>query len=348
MLLARKQQTYRLRSTRGLARMRDLIRIAFWISDRTNHSIIAEGVTRMRETGDGIQLTWDGTGPVGEKGTRGPEGEIGIPGSDAPEGVSAPLGDEGPPGPGGPKGVKGNKGAQGPQGDPGDASDEVGDDGDPGAPGPVGPPGPDGPIGSPNPGEPGDPGLPGPPGVDFEGPDGPPGPGGPTGTNGSNGGNGGPGEQGYQGLEGDLGPEGPPGLDGDPTKTAILETSHGITALHAMEGEEFLFKDTITIPLIAGFAAAHVDPIFKDCCEPGSLFVQTAFIPQSRAAIGAQIVSMVNRTWVEATVHPAPRHEAFVTLTICGIRKGFCQKLPTFTRSQMLANRAFYAQAHAA
>ena len=116
-----------------------------------------------------------------------------------------------------------------------------------------------------------------------------------------------------------------------------------------MEGEEFLFKDTVTIPLVAGFAAAHVDPDFKECCEPNSLFVQTAFISHCTARIGAQIVTMVNRTWVEATVYPAPHHEAFITLTIAGIRKGFGgSRLPTFTRAQMLANRAFYAQAHAA
>ena len=308
MFAGRKKQTYRLRSTKGLTLMRDLIALAFWIADRTGHTIIAEGVTRVRDVGDGIQLTWDGPGPPGDKGMRGPTGGDGPPG--IPPTDPGPPGDPGIPGGPGPAGDK-LPGDPGDKGDPG-APGPKGEEGPPGAnaPGTPGGPGPDGPPGSPNPGEPGDPGPPGPDGIE---------------------------------LQGD------PGPDGDPTKTAILETSQGITALHAMEGEMFLFKDTITLPLVAGFAAADVDAIFKECCEPGSLFVQTAFVPNCRARIGAQIMTVVDRTWVEARVEPAPRHETSITLTIAGIRKGFAgSRLPTFTRAQMLQNRAFYAQAHAA
>ncbi len=171
---------------------------------------------------------------------------------------------------------------------------------------------------------------------------------GPPGADGDNGWPGSRGPNGFQGEEGDLGPEGGPGPPGDETKTAILETSAGITALHAMEGEEAMFKDVIQVPVEPhGFGAVDVCPTLREVCEPQSLFVQFAFIPCSTGRIGARIVSSAGRVWVEARVNPPPRQRVLATLTVAGVRKGFGgRKLPVFSREQMEANRAFYAQAH--
>jgi len=342
MIAARSPQTYRLRSTRGLATLRDLWRLITWLADRTGQEVSAEGVTRMHQTSTGVLLEWSDSGPIGPagaEGLRGPIGPTGGPGT--PASGPAPVGPPGPAGPTGGKGATGNPGADGLQGDQGDDSIVVGDPGDPGAPGPAGPRGPDGPTGSPNPGADGDvgpTGAPGPAGINTFGADGPTGPAWPFD----------PTYQTFPQGDGAPGPTGPTGPDGDPTKTALLPTTRGIVALHALEGEEALFKDVITLPIPAhGIASADVCHIFRECCEPGSLFVQFAHLPASRALIGTSIRASAGRLCVDVRLHPAPRREVLATLTICGIRKGFATaKLMPCTRAQMQANNQFYTTAH--
>lgn len=326
--------------------LREFRHFVAFIMEGLGHKITAPGVERVSSDGQTLNLKWNPRGHIGPKGKRGPVGPFGPPGTPpeaGPPGPPGDKGDKGPPGPPGPRGDPGPKGEQGIKGDKGDDGDE----GDPSEV--VGDPGPDGPIGSPNPGEPGDPGPPGNDGLELQGDPGEPAtePG-PPGPDGDNGWPGSRGPNGYQGEEGDLGPEGPPGPDGDPSKTAILETSGGIIALHALEGEEALFKDVITLPVAAhGFGAVDLCPTLREVCEPGSFFVQFALVPGSSAHIGARIVSMAGRVWVEADVRPAPRQEIHATITVAGIRKGFSgAKLPIFTREQMAANNAFYAAAH--
>lgn len=329
MNLARKPPTYRLRTTRGLALMRDLWQLAAAVADYTGLSISSPGVQRASHDMHGSYLEFDASAGVGDPGPPGDIGEIGPPGppGDPAEGP-APIGD---------RGIIGVRGPDGPPGPPG-----------PLVPGPAGDPstvpGPDGdrgPKGSD--GDPGDPGPMGWPGVHPVGPDGPPGDPGPDGP---------PGPPGDPGLPvgGNTGPTGPTGPDGDPTKTALIVSEpHGVIAMHALEGAECWFKDTITLPLVAGFGSADIDPVFRECCAPGSLFAQHAVVPGWTGAIGAEIRSSAGRVWLAVRLQPAPGMPVLATVTIVGLRRDFAShRLPLCSKAQYLSNRAFYAQAHAA
>ena len=288
--------------------MRHLRHFAGWVAEGLGFTVTSPDVSSACGDPASPFLRWKPVGRIGDKGDRGPIGPDGPPGT--PPSEPGPPGDPGIPGGPGPPGQK-LKGAPGDQGFPG-ADGPKGPDGPPGAdaPGPPGPPGPDGPIGSPNPGEEGDRGPTGADGIELEG---------------------------------------EPGEPGDPTKTAVLETaSRGIIALHALEGEEALFKDVITLPIAPhGFGAAELCQTFRECCEPGSLFVQHAFLPGCTSHLGASVQSAPGRVWIEAQVSPAPRREVAVTLTVAGVRKGFAGvKLMRCTRDQMRANKEFYARAY--
>ena len=120
--------------------------------------------------------------------------------------------------------------------------------------------------------------------------------------------------------------------------------------MHAMEGGEVLFKDVITLPIAPhGHGSAQVDPIFRDVCEAGSLFVQHAFLPGSAARLGVAVQMSAERVWLEAQIVPAPRRDTLVTVTIAGVRKGFAgAKLMRCTPEQMRRNKQFYAGAYKA
>lgn len=327
--LSRPPPRYKLRTTRGLARMRDLWSLASAVGDFTGLRLSAPGISRARHEMGGSFLEFDASaasgppGPQGDVGGRGPPGTAG-----APAEGSAPFGDPGATGPPGGKGLPGLPGPLVP-GDKGDKSTEPGPRGDRGDEGPAGTPGDPGPVGW--------------PGVHPVGPDGPPGPEGPPGLPGPPG-NPGPGIGGYTGATGD------PGDDGDPTKTALVVTDHhGIIPMHAVEGAECWFKDTITLPVVAGFASAHIDPTFSQCCAPGSLFAQHAHVDDYHGHIGAEVCSGAGRVWVAVRLSPAPVHAALVTVTIAGLRRDVADKrLPICTRQQWLNNREFYRRAHAA
>lgn len=327
--LSRPPPRYRLRTTRGLARMRDLWELAASVADFTGLRITSPGITRAKYDMHGSYLEFGKTAATGNPGPPGPVGERGPPG---------PAGDpaEGPADPGDP-GIGGPPGPKGPDGFPGPLT--PGPPGPPGTdPGPAGDPGPKGP-----PGVPGDPGPTGWPGVHPVGPPGDPGPEGPLGP---------PGPPGNPGLPigGNTGPTGDPGPDGDPTKTALVVTDeHGVIAMHAVEGAECWFKDTLTLPLVAGFGCADVDPSFHECCAPGSLMAQHAVVPGWGGAISAEVRSIAGRVRVSVRVQPAPGVAVLATVTIAGLRRDFAShRLPVCTREQYLSNRAFYAQAHAA
>lgn len=244
--------------------------------------------------------------------SSGPPGPDGVDGSPGAPGAPGPAGSPatGPAPPGDP-GIGGSPGGPGPPGVPG-----VQPYGPPGTPstviGPPGDPGPKGPVGSP-----GDPGGPGIPGVHPVGPPGLP---------------------------------GPPGPPGDPTKTAlVLTATHGVIAMHAVEGAECWFKDVITLPVIGGIGSTVVDETFRECCAPGSLFAQHAVVPGWSGAIGAEIRSSGGRVWLKVKLQPAPRVPVLATVTIAGLRRDFAtHRLPLCTREQYLSNNAFYASAHAA
>ncbi len=329
MNLARKPPVYRLRSKRGFARMRDIWNLAAAVADYGGLKVSVPGVQRASHNMHGSYLKFDATAGAGDPGPTGPIGERGPPGP-AGEPATGPA-DPGDPGIGGPPGPKGPEGFPGPltPGPPGPPGTEPGAAGDPG---PKGPPGP--------------PGSPGPPGIPGVHPVGPPGPPGPTGTPGE------PGPPGPQGgpIGGNTGPPGPPGPDGDPTKTALVVTEdHGVIAMHALEGAECWFKDTITLPLVAGFGSADVDPSFYECCAPGSLFAQHAVVPGWPGNISAEVRSSAGRVRVAVRLQPAPGMPVLATVTIAGLRRNFAShRLPICTREQFLSNRAFYASAHAA
>lgn len=119
--------------------------------------------------------------------------------------------------------------------------------------------------------------------------------------------------------------------------------------MHALEGAECWFKDSITLPVEHGFASAWIDPTFRECCAPGCIFAQYAHADDCTGCIGAEVYHSAGRVWLEVRVHPVPLHFMQVTVSIAGLRREFADKrLPLCTRGQYLSNNAFYAQAHAA
>ncbi len=280
-------------------------------------SWVAEGLGFTVTSPDVSRTYGDTSSPYLRWHSLGPVGDAGDPG---PQGPIGPAGPTPPPGPQGDLGPPGDRGAAGNKlrGDPGDKGDKGADSpkgpvGAPGAdaPGPPGNPGPEGPPGSPNPGTPGDPGPAGEPGLELLGPDGDP---------------------------------------GDPTKTAILETrTAGIVPMHALEGEEVIFKDVVAVPISAYFGAVLVDPTFEAVCEPGSLFVQSIHIPRCSIPAGAEICAdPCGGLWLQVHLAHALRVPGLATVTVCGVRRGFAGvKLQRHTVAQMRSNKAFYQRAHA-
>lgn len=324
MKLKAKQPSYRLPKRRGLASMRDLWQLAAAVADFAGLDIVIPGVERMRHDPGGLHLVFDKkaqTGARGDRGPLGPKGPDGPPGE--PATGPAPKGPPGSPGPPGPRGPKGQRGDLTP-GDRGQDSDVVGDKGDKGDPGD-------------EPGDPGDePGDPGSDGLQLPGPPGPAGDPGPPGEPGPRGPQG-PGTGGY------AGPRGPKGADStDPTKTALVVTKeHGVIAMHAIEGAECWFKDTMSIQVVHGHATAALDPTFAECCEQGSIIAQHAAVRGSACLVSARVA--------EGCVHVSlsPPATAIVTVTLAGLRRGFSGlRLPLCTREQYLNNMAFYARAH--
>lgn len=149
------------------------------------------------------------------------------------------------------------------------------------------------------------------------------------------------------GSKGPKGATGPAGNDStDPTKTALVATrDHGIVAMHAMESPQAWFKDHVSIPVIAGHAAAFVDADFQQCCAPGSLIALAAFIPGYGGRIGAEILPGA-RPLIRARCQPAPPDGTLLTLTIAGIHRDHSKRLPLCPREQYERNRDFYRAAH--
>lgn len=52
----RSLPVFRLRSTRGIARMRDLWRFAFWLSQHLPHDVLVDGVQHVRASGPVVVL----------------------------------------------------------------------------------------------------------------------------------------------------------------------------------------------------------------------------------------------------------------------------------------------------
>lgn len=119
--------------------------------------------------------------------------------------------------------------------------------------------------------------------------------------------------------------------------------------MHAIEGAECWFKDSVTLRVKAGFASAFLDATFIECCAAGSIFAQHAHADDYTGCIGAEVSCSAGRVWFVVRLEPAPQHPVLVTVTVAGLRRDFANKrLPLCTRKQWLSNRAFYAQAHAA
>lgn len=310
------QSEFRFTHRGVLATMSELIRFARWLQARMRGSW---------SVGPSIDFpTGGGKGPdaiyqVAGGGTRivyhPAPGLIGLAGADGTNGTNGLPGmdatEPGPQGPVGSKGAKGPKGDDGPVGPltPGRKGTDSTTQGLQGLPGPDG-----------LPGERGQKGIDGLAGNDYVGP----------------------------GEPGDDGPEGLPGEDStDPTKTALLPSeAHGIIAMHGLEGTEPWFKDSITLPLMAGRGSAFLDPVFLAVCEPGTLLPQYAAIPGCGAAIGAEIETSAGRTWLRIHCHPAPPNGTLITASILGLRRGFIgQRLPLYTAAQYEANNAFYRRA---
>ena len=168
-----------------------------------------------------IPVSWDKTGPRGDKGPAGEPGAAGAQGNAGPPGDKGPDGAAGEAGAAGDKGITGDKGPPGIAGAAGD-NGPIGDKGPAGEKGPAGDSGPVGDKGAAGEqGVVGDKGEPGDKGASGE--KGPVGDQGPTGDKGETGDKGATGEKGPvgdqgpigdQGLTGDKGPVGPPGPDG--------------------------------------------------------------------------------------------------------------------------------------
>ncbi|MEN8898957.1 MAG: hypothetical protein ABF251_09645, partial [Nonlabens sp.] len=155
------------------------------------------------------------TGPVG------PQGPIGLTGPIGPQGPAGNDGATGPTGPQGPIGLTGSTGPQGPAGNDG-ATGPVGPQGPIGLTGPIGPQGPAGNDGATGPDGP-------------QGPIGLTGPTGPQGPAGNDGATGPIGPQGPIGLTGPIGPQGPAGNDG-PQGPVGPQGSIGLTGPTGAQG----------------------------------------------------------------------------------------------------------------
>lgn len=296
--------------------MRDLIDFARWLQDRMQGRwSIGPRVDFEVGGGKGAdgyrQVAGGGLKVIYNPtpGLRGPNGTNGSNGSPGLPGADATSP--------GPKGPRGTKGAKGPKGDDGPIGPLTkGPKGtDSTTQGPQGLAGPDGVAGMR-----GEKGIDGPAGNDYVGPPEP----------------------------GPEGPEGPPGADStDPTKTALLATAeHGILAMHGLEGAEAWFKDSITLPVIAGRAHVFLDPTFLAITEPGTALAQYACIPGYGGAIGAEIQTSAGRTWLSIHCSPAPANGTLITASIAGLRRGFTgRRLTSHTRAQYEANCAFYQRA---
>ena len=310
------QNEFRFTHRGVLATMAELIRFARWLQSRMRGSW---SVGPSLDAADGTKKGADAVYQIAGGGTRivyhptpglrGPNGTNGRNGSPGLPGADATSP--------GPKGPRGTKGAKGPKGD-------------------------DGPIG---------PLTKGPKGTDSttQGPQGLAGPNGVAGMRGAKGPTG-PAGSDYVGPPepGPEGPEGPPGEDStDPTKTALLPTTEfGILAMHGLEGAEAWFKDSITLPVIAGRAHAFLDPTFLAVCEPGTALAQYACIPGYGGAIGAEIQTSAVRTWLSIHCSPAPANGSLITVSIAGLRRGFTgRRLTSHTRAQYEANCSFYRRA---
>jgi hypothetical protein len=317
-LLPPRKPAYRFERMGGLARMRDLLGFAHWLQDRmkSRWSIgpsLDEAGTHKGANGI-RQVAGGGLHVIYNPtpGLKGPDGADGNDGSPGANGANATTP--------GPKGPRGTKGAKGPKGDDGPVGPLTkGPKGtDSTTQGPQGLPGPDG-----LPGERGDMGPEGEAGADYTG----------------------------EPEAGPAGPAGPPGEDStDETKTALLATAeHGILAMHGLEGAEAWFKDSITLPVIAGRAHAFLDPTFLAVCEPATALAQYACIPGYAGAIGAEVQTSDGRTWLSIRCHPAPPNGTLITASIAGLRRGFTgRRLTLHAREQYEANRAFYRLARSA
>jgi hypothetical protein len=132
-------------------------------------------------------------------------------------------------------------------------------------------------------------------------------------------------------------------VPGDPTKTAIVETSAGIYGFAAIEMPEARFREQMTLPLHPFRQLIPICPDYLAAIEPDTLRIVsmiggTAHLQVSKSRLSASLL-----------VSPSPSLQVSksLTLTLSAIRRGFRQpRFPEYTAEQMERNRQFYESAH--
>jgi len=337
MLISPKPKPYRLRSTRGLALMTDVIAYVRHLSQHLGTFRIDSAeitASSASEFGGSIDITrtTDRPGPVGPTGPDGYPGFTGVGGGDF----------FGPPGAAGEAGPTGTlPGDKGPLG----ATGIIGEDGG------AGPIGADGPIGPLTPGPTGYPG----PNSGALGPAGPAGPTGPAGI--AN-----PGDPGPPGPARDVyltytplgsSPTGPTGPAG--AKLAIIEIpAHSIVvpasagpasqfvAFHVAESPRCLWLDHLHAVLPAHRTSHEIplDPLWIECLDSAES-IEILSLHIHGGDVTAELRDS-SRIILHAT--SATRHSRPAVITLAGIARAHSGlRFPQFTAAQAAHNAAFWS-----
>lgn len=132
----------------------------------------------------------------------------------------------------------------------------------------------------------------------------------------------------------------PEDSDGSDKSTAIVPapwSKHGFTALFTMEAPEVLFEDVMVIPVHAESFAWPMDSRFVAVCERNSIQA-VGITAEAPALLGVKVEG--SKLFVEIETY-GKRRPAFVTVKLCGVRKGFAgMRFPDRDREQFLANEA--------
>jgi len=349
MLISPKPKPYRLRSTRGLALMSDVIAYVRHLSQHLgtfridSAEITASSASEFGGSVD-ITRTTDRPGPVGPTGPDGYPGFTGVGGGDffGPPGAAGEAGPTGT--------LPGDKGVVG-------ATGIVGEDGG------AGPIGADGPIGPLTPGPTGYPG----PNSGALGPDGPTGP---TGADGIEN----PGAPGPPGPARDVyltysplgsSPDGPPGPAGaklaiieipahsivvppsaGPTSSFVVPASAGpasqFVAFHVAESPRCLWLDHLhaVLPAHRTTLEIPIDPLWIECLDSAeSIEILSLHIPG-----GAVTAELRDSSRIILRATSATRHSRPAVITVGGIARAHNgRRFPQFTAAQAARNAAFWS-----
>jgi hypothetical protein len=122
-------------------------------------------------------------------------------------------------------------------------------------------------------------------------------------------------------------------------KPAVVQTSKGFRELACIEAPEVLLYDVMCLLHTGRKSTAHIDPLFMEVCEPGSIKV-VSVVPDKPVSVGARVVDDVVKAETE--------RDKVTTLTfmLCGTRKGFAgRRFEKKTEKEYQRNIKFWREA---